>query len=533
MCQRQGVHFVPFENAKASWNASSFERESLVGQFVGDFLVLGRAGKGGFGRILLALQRPLFRLRGAIKLLELGGHDAAISKRVLDKFENEAAVLAVLNHPNIVRLLHYGTHQGLPYIAMEFVPGGHTLQTEMNRLIVQGSTLEPTIFKHILNQVLDGLEAAHELNIIHRDIKPENIMLHAVVGNPHHVKLLDFGIAKVIEHRRDTSVVMGTVHYMAPEQIEARNLGPWTDLYAMGCIAFEFITGHRAFPGDDPQAVLHQKLSPDYDPFAHLGPHRLPPSAVEFLRKALARDPANRYRTTAEFRAALTTVYLSSATTEVFAQQLNHIVDSQELTRLKAEHQQLERARLAIDSERQQLDSARRDLEIVRKKLTSERLGIPDEVESKAIGDTIAAPSIAPLHPLPPGERPKPVPGLQTGLTDVGQRSGSDGSSDPRRRKRWAWLVLALLLAGGGAAFIAQQATIAPPAPGTSTTLSAPTTQPPPVANLDAPSGEASPSPRSGRIQGPVRRHGFAGHRDLPSPNARAGGGGCRRLGPG
>ncbi len=482
VCQRQGVHFVPHEYARASWNSTSLDRESLAGQFVGDFLVLGRVGKGGFGRVLLALQRPLFRLRGAVKLLELGGADATISKRVIDKFENEAAVLAVLNHPNIVRLLHYGTHQNRPYLAMEFVPGSQTLQTVMNRLIVEGNTLEPTVLKHVLNQVLDGLEAAHQQNIIHRDIKPENIMLHEVVGNPHHVKLLDFGIAKVIEHRSETSVVMGTVQYMAPEQIEAKNLGPWTDLYSTGCIAFEFMTGHRAFPGDDPQAILSQKLSPDYDPFAHVGPNRLPPAAIAFLRKSLDRDPAKRYRSTAEFRTAMNAVYLTLATTEVFAQHLSHIVDSQELGRLRAEQQLLEKARLAIDSERREIDTARRDLESERKKLASERLGIPAEVESKAYGNTMAFPSIAPLTPLPPAARPSTI--LQTGRADF-KNDTQVGEQTHPRRWRWAWGALLVLLLCGGAILIVQLTGTGGPTSGGSGSASTTTSTPPTISAAD------------------------------------------------
>ncbi len=447
VCQRQGIHFVPYDYAQASWEASGLEREVLVGQFVGDFLVLGRIGKGGFGRVLLALQRPLFRLPAAVKLLEFGGHDAATTKRIIDKFENEAAVLAVLNHPNIVRLLNYGLHQDRPYLAMEFVPERQTLQTMMNGLMVENTSIDPTIFRQILNQVLDGLEAAHQQHIIHRDIKPENIMLQRVVGNPYHVKLLDFGLAKFVNERRDTSMVMGTVNYMAPEQIEARNIGPWTDLYSTGCITFEFMTGHSAFTGNDSQEVFRQKLTASHDVLAHVDVAHLPPLAVDFLRRALAYDPAKRYRSTSEFRAALNAVYDSAAPTLIFARDLSHVVDSEELGRLRAEKQKFGEERRALDAEREKFDSARRALDHERKQLDSTREGRPADVESKALGKTIAIPSVAGRLGAPPPAAQTQASVLQTGIED---RAGEarERLDDGGNRRRWAWLGATAALVG-------------------------------------------------------------------------------------
>ncbi len=441
VCQRQGVHFIPKEYAEAAWQSTSLDREPLVGQFIGDFLVLGRRGKGGFGRVLLALQRPLFRMKVAVKLIEVGGHDSATARRIVDKFENEAAVLAVLNHPNIVRLLHYGSHHDRPYLAMEFVPGGHTLQTVINRLVLEKRALDPTVLKHVLHQVLDGLEAAHQQNIIHRDIKPENIMLHEVVGNPNHVKLLDFGIAKVIEQRRDTSMVMGTVHYMAPEQIEGKDLGPWTDLYALAGITFEFMTGHRAFSGDDPQVILHQKLTSDFDPAEVAGPIALPQPAAEFFKKALARKPRDRYRSTDEFRGALDKAFLAFATTAVFAQDMSKLLDSEEISRLREEQQKLEAARRAIDDERKQIEVARRELEADRQRFESSRLGLPADVESRAFGKTIAIPSVA--EALAAASVPSDTTGLPTGRADPRVPT----RPRPGARNRFAWFsVLAVLV---------------------------------------------------------------------------------------
>jgi serine/threonine protein kinase len=127
-CAKQGIHCIPIAEARAAWAESSGKREPLVGQFVGEFLIVRRLGKGGFGKVLLGLQRPLYKLQAAVKLLELTGQDSRVAEKVTQKFETEASVLAVLQHPNIVRLIAYGTFENEPYLAMEFIPGGRTLQ---------------------------------------------------------------------------------------------------------------------------------------------------------------------------------------------------------------------------------------------------------------------------------------------------------------------------------------------------------------------------------------------------------------------
>ncbi|MCA9519106.1 MAG: serine/threonine protein kinase, partial [Myxococcales bacterium] len=308
-CARQRVHFVPEDAARAALAEPPTSREPLIGLFVGDYLVVGRLGKGGFGRVLLALQRPLYRLQAAVKLLERDGLDAAATARVAARFEHEAAALAVLQHPNIVRLLHYGRYLGRPYLAMELIPGARTLRSEMNRLGFGHEGIDASGIQHILTQILNGLESAHARDIIHRDVKPENIMLQAVVGDPWHVKIVDFGLAKEVAQSRETSLVLGTVTYMAPEQIEARNLGPWTDVYAVGAIAFELMTGVRAFAGRSAKEILRAKLDPAFDPLADVASLALPAVVEQFLRRALARAPEDRFQGADEVRRALAPVF--------------------------------------------------------------------------------------------------------------------------------------------------------------------------------------------------------------------------------
>ena len=133
----------------------------MIGARVGDYLVVALLGAGGFGKVFLALQEPLYRLRAAVKLMETVTRDEALVERLLDKFQGEAEALAVLTHPNIVRLLKYGQHDGAPYLVMEYVEGARTLQSEVRELALRGEEMLPDRVQRILEQILDGLEAAH------------------------------------------------------------------------------------------------------------------------------------------------------------------------------------------------------------------------------------------------------------------------------------------------------------------------------------------------------------------------------------
>ncbi len=305
ICERQGLAFIPEADARAALAMAAGDREGLIGRYVGDFLITRRLGKGGFGRVLLGLQRPLFKLKSAVKLLEFHGGDTSLNEALSRKFESEAAALAVLHSPHVVRLLQFGTFDGRPFMAMEFVPGGRTLR---NLAGLPGDTAVTTLphdtSQRIIADTLSGLEAAHAQGIIHRDIKPDNLMLQDVVGNPLFVKIVDFGLAKSLAAHTETSHVFGTVQYMAPEQIERGQLGPWTDLYAVAVMAFELLLGRRPYKGPDSQSIMLEKLNPLFDPLSNVKPGELEPEGESFFRRALARDPAHRFQSAAAFRSA-------------------------------------------------------------------------------------------------------------------------------------------------------------------------------------------------------------------------------------
>ncbi len=301
-CKKRGLHYLTVGHWQRAHPSEDSLPDPVLGQMVGDFLVVDLIGAGGFGKVYLAFQSPLLRLKGALKLIDISTEDPEFSKALLHKFQSEAEVLAHLTHPNIVRLLKYGIHSRRPYLVMEYVDKGKTLRAEIHQR--NGAFTGDEVIS-IFDQILNGLGAAHEESIIHRDIKPENIMLQSVVGNPHHVRLLDFGLAKFVEHRNDTRWHLGSPNYMAPEQISRENLGPWTDLYAVTVMAFEFLTGRRPFPGRTEEEVLVKKVKEDFDPLDEVADLELPEEVLEFLGKGLARDPEDRYQDVDTLRVAL------------------------------------------------------------------------------------------------------------------------------------------------------------------------------------------------------------------------------------
>lgn len=307
MCQRRDYRYIPSEHAQRLVRTGPRATSPLIGQVLAGYLVVDIIGDGGFGLVYLALQLPIRRrpLQVALKLMKRGlTADAATGELVMGKFEGEADALAALSHPNVVRLLGYGSHEGTPYIVMEYVGHARTLRAETAERAGRDANFTTAELAHIFKQALNGLEAAHRQDIVHRDVKPDNIMLQEVVGDPMLVRLLDFGLAKFVDERTRTSMTAGTPMYMAPEQLRQGRIGPWTDLYALAVIAFELMTGERAFSGTY-QEVCARKLDPNYDPVTEARAALLPEAATAFLRRGLAGDPEARYRSSAAMHAGL------------------------------------------------------------------------------------------------------------------------------------------------------------------------------------------------------------------------------------
>ena len=331
-CLRLAFHFIPDKWWREQKSAAA---DAVVGQVLGDFLVVGFIGAGGFGRVYLVLQAPIFRLKGALKLLELPSTNAVVVNAMLQKFRQEAEALAELTHPNIVRLLKYGIHNDRPYLVMEYIDGGRTLREEIWDRARRSKSFTHRELHDILGQVLNALEAAHARSIIHRDIKPENIMIQPVAGHPNHIKILDFGTAKFVEEREDTAWPLGSPSYMAPEQIEMRGIGPWSDLFAVGVLAFELMSGRKPFPGSSEHSIVSKKLDLDYEPLAQLVGLDFPPKTIEFLRQAIAVDAEARYRDVSSFRhgldIAMTALGTKSSVIGPSGAELTSLLDSGEI----------------------------------------------------------------------------------------------------------------------------------------------------------------------------------------------------------
>ncbi len=331
VCRVRKNHFIPI-----SHTTDLQLDDPLIGRVVGGFLVVGVLGSGGFGNVHHVLQLPLRTrpLQGALKRLRPPGTSATAARShqlLVERFESEADALASLSHPNIVRLLKTGLEGDVPFLVLELVTDAETLERTLDDHRQHGLTLpEPDIIA-VVDQVLNALEAAHDKGIIHRDVKPGNLMLQRVAGYDVFVRVLDFGLAKFIAESSDTQRVMGTLDYMAPEQLRGRDIGPWTDLYALGLLLLAMTTGRPAFSAE--RAVLiNEKLDPAYDPVARASVDRdIDAARLMFLRKAISHDHRQRHQSVAVFRKAFHDAFATSLRRE------RKLVPTRDLVSMQAE----------------------------------------------------------------------------------------------------------------------------------------------------------------------------------------------------
>ncbi|MEO8843800.1 MAG: protein kinase [Kofleriaceae bacterium] len=235
----------------------------------------------------------------AIKIMHDALPDELASRQ---RFEREAKLMARLEHPHCVSVIDFGLHDGKPYLVMELVRGTSLLD-ELERI----TRFEPARAAELVRQVLSGLGHAHELGIVHRDIKPANIMITERTGLGEQVRILDFGLAKpaIDSTKLTTGIVVGTPNYMAPEQIKGGAVDGRTDLYAVGVMLFELLTGTKPFLADDPLAVVRKHLNAAPPTLAELAPGLAFGELEEVVARALSKAPAHRYDNAAEMAAAI------------------------------------------------------------------------------------------------------------------------------------------------------------------------------------------------------------------------------------
>lgn len=254
--------------------------------------LIGEIGRGGMGVVYRAYQPALDRTI-ALKVLS---PDLAHQPGLVARLHREAISAARLRHPNIALLYEFGQADHTPFLAMEYVPG-----SSLRRLLEAGK-LSPERVLAILQQIGDALDYAHGLGIVHRDVKPSNI----VVCPGDHAVLIDFGLAEMAESSLLTadSVVLGTPHYMAPEQAAGRGTDARSDQYALAAVAYELLTGTPPFHGRSSTAVVHAHIYELPPPPTERCP-ALPVAVNAVLLRALSKTPQQRYPSLATFVAAL------------------------------------------------------------------------------------------------------------------------------------------------------------------------------------------------------------------------------------
>jgi len=267
---------------------------TIEGRVLADRYAVGRLlGRGGMAEVYLATDRVLDR-PVAIKVL---GDWLAGDRTFVERFRREALAAARISHPGLVAVYDTGSEDGLHYIVMERVPG----ETLADVLRSEGR-LGPARAAAIAAGVADALAVAHRAGIVHRDVKPANVMLQP----DGRTKLMDLGIARGIDGTSITrgSSVLGTAAYVSPEQARGEPVDHRSDIYALGCVFYEMLTGRAPFLADNPVAVAYQHVHEPLTPPSSLVP-TIPPGLEAVALRAMAKDPAARYPDVVEMREAL------------------------------------------------------------------------------------------------------------------------------------------------------------------------------------------------------------------------------------
>ncbi|HFE66303.1 MAG TPA: serine/threonine protein kinase [Chloroflexi bacterium] len=273
--------------------------DAWIGRQIGQYIIQSHIQKGGMADVYYAVDQGLDR-PVALKILDskLIQKDETFIRR----FRREARAVARLRHPNIVQIYTTGmTPDNYYYIAMEYVGGG-SLAEQLQTLSRQGQVLETKRTLYIVRQVASALAAAHRAGIIHRDIKPSNILLRAD-GEP---VLTDLGIAKMSSEKTITRTdeLVGTPYYMSPEQVSSQPVDARSDLYSLGMIMYEMLTGKRPFTGNTPWEILSKHMTDTPRPVEELRPD-ISPSVALIVHTCLAKNPEDRYQSAEELVTAL------------------------------------------------------------------------------------------------------------------------------------------------------------------------------------------------------------------------------------
>lgn len=255
-------------------------------------------GSGGMGAIYKAMH-PVLKKPVAIKML----HAHTTSDQHVRRFQQEAKAIAILDHPNIVRVQDFGvTWQGQPYMVMDFVEG-----TSLAKILEEHGDLPLAKCIEVFVRVCSGMQHAHEKGILHRDLKPSNVMISGFEGDHLQVKVVDFGIAKLIDEEElankltQTGEVFGSPLFMSPEQVGGKKLDRRSDIYSLGCLMYEALTGKPPLAGSTALETIMKQATEMPPTLAESAPHKCFPKNLEdTIATCLAKDPDDRYQSMAE-----------------------------------------------------------------------------------------------------------------------------------------------------------------------------------------------------------------------------------------
>jgi serine/threonine protein kinase len=305
VCMQCGLGF-PDDHSVCPTDGSELalrKQAQLIGTRIADhYKIISLIGMGGMSAVYKAKHEFLEKIV-AIKLL----HEHLVTQvGSLKRFQQEAKAISHLSHPNIVGVHEFGLlNEGQPYLIMDYLEG-ESLSDRLKRTGPMSSERSTEIFV----QICDALDHAHEKGIIHRDLKPSNVMLVKNGGNEDYVKIVDFGIAKLMPHAElegqrltQTGEVFGSPVYMSPEQCMGQPLDVRSDIYSMGCVMYETLSGQPPYIGQNIMETMYMRLSDK--PPAFVPELKVPPQLEEIIMVTLAQEPADRYQTMKELKEEL------------------------------------------------------------------------------------------------------------------------------------------------------------------------------------------------------------------------------------